>query len=106
MPRDGTSYDVEDLGHDLWADRQQKPDWDGKRKHPLPDGLYWQHLIDEMDRALRHASTAATRTEASPFTRKRHKLFLVAAFTTKAQKPIGQDPALEVLPELLFHKIR
>jgi hypothetical protein len=62
-------------------------------------------MIDEMGGGFRHASGATSRAKASAFTGERHEFFLGAVPTSQAQKPMGQNSALQKRLELVFDKL-
>ena len=53
--------------HDLGPAGEQEMQLKGKAEHPLAQGLFRQHLVDQQRRAFGHTPCAATRTEAAMF---------------------------------------
>ena len=85
--------------------REQMPEWNGKRYHPLTDGHVGDDVINEMGSRFRHASRATGGAEASAFTGESYQGVLGAGPTPQAQKPMGQDAALQKRVEFVFHKL-
>ena len=81
------------------------PQPDGKRHHPLSDRHVGDDVIDEMGGRLGHASRATRGTKASPFAGESHEGVSGAGPTSQAEKPMGQDSALQKRLELVFDKL-
>lgn len=79
---------------------------DGEADHPLANWLDGQDFIHQMDGALGHAPPAAARAKSAFFATKRDQVFVAARLALSPQESMGQDAALEILPELLFHEVR
>ncbi len=58
-----------------------------------------------MSCGLTHSSAAATWAEASSFAAKGYQVLEVATLALDSQKPMGQDPAAQVLVELLDDEV-
>lgn len=80
----------------------------GKREgqHPLSDRCFRKHVIDQVGGRLHHAACAATGAEAPALATERHQMLVTAAIALYAQEPMLQQPALQVVLELLPHKPR
>jgi hypothetical protein len=62
---------------------------------PLAHRDLWEHMVDQVGRALRHATPATARTKSAPLARERDESVQPAVATVKARKASGQPPAAE-----------
>jgi hypothetical protein len=68
----------EHAARELGTAREQRPSRPRDREHPLARRDPRQHLLHPMRSTLRHASTAAARTEPAPFAREGDEALMVA----------------------------
>ena len=94
----------------------------GEGRHPLPDGLLRQDVIDEMCGRLHHPTCAAGWTRAASLARKGliarqsakqfalrtagHQVLVTAGVALDAQKPVFEQAALQVVVELPLDEMR
>ena len=97
--------DLKGFCHDLWANRKAESYLEGKADNPLSDVFHRQDGVDKLGCGLAHASGAAAGAEASSFAAEGDKVFEVAGLALGPQKAMGQDPALQVILELIDHEI-
>ena len=74
----------------LVVPRQQVPQPMREAQDPLTHGDIGQYVIDQVRRALRHPSTAATGTEAAALARERHEAIVSAAVAVEARESRGE----------------
>jgi len=63
-------------------------------------------MVDQVRRALRHASARTARTDCAAFARERDEKVLMTAITLEASEPAREEPAPQKILELLFDKPR
>ena len=61
-------------------------------------------MIDQVGGRIDHAPGAADGTKATSFAAERDQVFVSAAFALDAQEPVLQQPAFQVILELLVDK--
>jgi hypothetical protein len=106
IPKDALVRDLKALGHELRLYGKQQSQLKRKAQHPLPDRFDGKYLVNKMDRALGHAPSAARGAKAALLATERDQVFFVAIFASGPQKPVGQNPALKILVELLLNELR
>jgi hypothetical protein len=67
---------------------EEKSERKREREHPLPDGCFGKHVIDQVGGRLHHAPRAATGAKPWPLAAKRHQMFMAAAVTLDAQEAV------------------
>jgi len=87
---DDAKYPAAELG----MRGQQKPQWERKAEHPLPDRVLGQHPVDQPGRAIGHAPGATTRAKAAALAAERQQMFGVVGVASKAQEAMLQPTAL------------
>jgi len=85
--------------------RQQKPQGNGERQHPLSQRAFWQHFISEQCSGLGHATRATGGTKPALLAAERHPLIGVATAAAHAQESFLQPAALQIGIELLRHVV-
>src|SRR5881394_886864 len=83
--------------------REQEPQRERQRQHPLAQRSSRQHLIGEQRRRLRLPSRAAARAKAAPLAAERDELLGMAALAAHAQEAELEAAALEMAFEFLLH---
>jgi hypothetical protein len=73
-----------------------------KRQDPLTNRHDRKHMVDQVRRALRHASAPAARTDCAASAREGDEQVLVAPITLEASEPAREEPAPEKALEVLF----
>ena len=63
-------------------------------------------MIDQVGGRLHHATGAATWAEPPVLAAERDQVFMTAAVALDAQEPVLQQPAFQVILELLADKLR
>jgi len=75
-----------------------------KSQDPLAHPNDRQDMVDQMRRALRHASAPTARTDCAAFAREGDEQVLVAAITLETSEPAREEPAPEKALEFFFDK--
>ena len=103
---DGSHEDARHRATQRVIPRQHVPQAMRKAQHPLPYLHDRKHVIDEVRRALRHATPAAARTDGPSLTRERHQAIELAPAAMKPCEPTRKEPAAQEAPELLLYEPR
>jgi hypothetical protein len=76
------------------------PNGIGQGEHPLPDGRFGQHAVDEVGGRIGHSPTPTRRTEPPALAREGDEPIVVAGVAVDAQESMGEDAALEIGADL------
>ena len=79
------------------------PQWDRHQNNPLAGGDPGDNLRDQMDGGLRHMSPGTGVAQPAPLATEHEQQILVAGVTAQPQRAMGQDTALYVIVEFVFH---
>ncbi len=96
--REGAVNDLQHRGKPLRLGREQMPQGDRTRDHPLAHGHVRDHLLHQMGGSLGHASGATGRAKPAAFTGEGHQLLMGAVPTSQAQNPVRSGLAKQYLP--------
>lgn len=98
--------DLQHFAHHGGLLGKQKTQFVGETQHPLPDGLFRQHFINQQGGGLRHSPSTATRAEPPPFATESNQAFMLAIFAAHPQESVIKPTAFEELVELLLNEGR
>ena len=87
---------------DLRVERRERTELERKREHPLTQGDRWQDAIDKRRGLVRHPSAGATRAHAPMLAREGNEEIVTAGVAARANEPVGEVPAPQVLAEFGF----
>ena len=102
----GAHEHAQDICRQLSIVGQAIAQTEGQREDPLAYGNSRQHPVDEVCRRVRHLATAARGAEASPLARERNRTVQSTVVAVKAQKTVGENPAIEEGTELALDEVR
>ena len=94
------------LGQRFRLRGQQETQRKRKGQHPLPHGRFGKHVIDQVGGRLDHPPGTAAGAEPAPLAAERNQVLVRAAVALDAQEPVLQQPAFQVILELLADKPR
>jgi len=94
------------LGQRFRLRGQQETQRKWKGQHPLSDRHLGKHVIDQVGGRLDHAPGATAGTKTPPLAAERNQVLMRAAVALDAQEPVLQQPAFQVILELLADKPR
>ena len=80
-----------------------KPQRKRETHHKLPVRCKWQHIFKEMLTGFCHSFSPAAGAKPTGLTRKRYNFLILAVLALQAQKPVGQNSALQIRLELFHH---
>jgi hypothetical protein len=103
---EGTEQDVEDGAGGPGPVVEEGSQAFGHGEDELADGYVGKDVVYQVGRGLGHALGVAGRTYPAALAGEGHQEVVAAACASGPSEPVGQDAALEVAPELLFHVIR
>ena len=95
--------DPEYLRDELGPCRQQVAQREGQRQHPLANGLFREHVVDQECRRLRHPPGAAAGAEPAALTGECHEFLGLAGVALDAQKAVLEQAAPEIGVELVLN---
>ena len=83
-----------------------KPQRERETHHKLPVRCKWQHIFNEMLTGFCHSFAPAAGAKPTGLTRKRYNFFILTVLALQTQKPVGQNPTLEISLKLLEYVSR
>jgi hypothetical protein len=85
---------------------EEGPEAFGDGQHPLAHRDVGKDVIHQVGSGLGHALGVARRAGSPTLAGKGHQEVVAAARASGPSEAVGQDPACQIAPELLFHVIR